>query len=372
MKDEVKKILVIIAVAMAINAAAFIADLIYFHKFVGTTPYKCDCPIFIGRAETILRGGMLYRDIPTYTPPLINYIMAIPVAINPSCYSLEIFFSFFNVLASILLFFSLKNYGKIAFYSAILYSLHPLTYISSIGVQDEPITAFFILLSVYLLMKEKRDAAAVVLSIGVWIKIFPALLFPILLLRDKNNRERIKHLAILGIISATVTIPFIILAGEDFTKFLFFYIFGYGKVIGISPWHSVYSMFNTPLLSYISLAILVIGLLIIYAWLRKKDYTPWKSSLLVFLTFFMFYRKIHGNYFLYIFILLTPFAFMSKKVAWKYGVITLLVMLSQWTSFQYEYNLYTFFPLSILTVALLAATFIDITGIDFAKVKNFE
>ncbi len=370
MRDETKKILIIIAIAVAINAVAFIADLLYFKKFVGVTPYKCDCPIFIGRAETILHGGMLYRDIPTYTPPLINYIMAIPIAINSSCYSLEIFFSFFNVISSILLFISLKSYGKLAFYSAILYSLHPLTFISSIGVQDEPITAFFILLSVYFLMKDKRDAAAIVISLGVWIKIFPALIFPILLIRDKSNRERVKHVGILGGISAAITFPFLILAGDDFTKFLTFYIFGYGKVIGISPWHSIYSMFNTPLLSYISLIILIIGMLIVYAWIKNKEYTPWKSALLIFLVFFMFYRKIHGNYFLYIFILLTPFVFMDKKIAWKYGAITFLVLLSQWTSFQHEWNLYAFFPLSILTVVLLAAIFIDVTNIDFTKLKN--
>ncbi len=368
-----RKVAVIVALSLLINFSAFFLDIIYFHRFVGITPYKSDCGIFIERAKTILEGKLLYRDVPTYTPPLINYLMAIPVAVSPTCYSLEIFFSIFNLLSSLLIFYTIKRFDeKLAFYSAILYTIHPLTYVTSIGVQDEPITVFFILLSLYFLMSRKRDAAAISIGFGIWVKIFPGLLLPILLFKDESNKERLKHIGIVSIISAAISLPFLIFAFNDFMKFLIFYTIGYGKVIGISPWHSIYYLYGSQLLKYVTLAILIIGLFLVYIWVWRKNYDSWKSALLVLLIFFIFYRKIHGNYFLYIFSLLSPFYFINQKMRWKYLLLTTLVFLSQWLSFQESVPyLYASIIVAIIVIAILSLIFLDVSSSSFdEKYKN--
>ncbi len=367
-----RKLVVIIALSLAVNFSAFLLDIVYFHKYVGSTPYKSDCGIFIERAKTIIEGKLLYRDVPTYTPPLINYLMAIPVAISPSCHSLEIFFSIFNLASSLLIYFAIKKFNeKLAFYSAILYTLHPLTYVTSIGVQDEPITVFFILLSLYFLLHDRMDAASISIGFGIWVKIFPGLLLPILLIKDKNNRERIRHLTIICVISIAISFPFLFFAFNEFIKFLIFYTIGYGKVIGISPWHSIYYLYGSPILKYITLVILIVGLSLIYAWVWKKKYEPWKSTLLVLLIFFIFYRKIHGNYFLYIFSLLSPFYFLNMKIKWKYWVLTALVFISQWLSFHDEtVYLYLSISVSLCVIILLSLLFLDVSSSRYEKYKN--
>ncbi|MCD6572955.1 MAG: glycosyltransferase family 39 protein [Thermoplasmata archaeon] len=367
-----RKLAIIVALSLLVNLTAFFLDIAYFHKYVGSTPYKSDCGIFIERAKTIIEGKLLYRDVATYTPPLINYLMALPVAISPSCYSLEIFFSIFNLASSLLIYYAIKKFNeKLAFYSAILYTLHPLTYVTSIGVQDEPITVFFILLSLYFLLYDKRNAASISIGVGIWVKIFPGLLLPILLMKDRSNGERFRHLAIISAISIAISSPFLLFAFNDFMKFLLFYTIGYGKVIGISPWHSIYYLYASPILKYITLFILIIGLLLIYTWIWKKKYGAWKCALLVFLIFFIFYRKIHGNYFLYIFSLLSPFYFINARTKWKYWVLTALVFLSQWLSFQEDVMyLYLSISVSLCVILILALLFLDVSSSHSEKYKN--
>jgi len=368
-----RRILTIVMLSILLNMTAFALDIFYFHKFVGVTPYKSDCQIFIERAKTVLEGKLLYRDVPTYTPPLINYIMALPVSISSSCYSLEIFFSIFNVLSSLLIYYAISKYSeKLAFYSAILYSIHPLTYITSIGVQDEPITVFFILLSLYFLINNRRNIAAVFIGLGIWVKIFPGLLLPILLMKDESNKERVYHVAIISVISIIVTLPFLIFAFDDFLKFFIFYTIGYGKVIGISPWHSIYYLYGSPILKYITLALLLFGLSMIYAWIWKKKYDAWMGTLLVMIIFFIFYRKIHGNYFLYIFSLLSPFYFVNKKIQWKYWLLTFFIFLSQWMSFQVEqFYVYASILVAVAVISLLSLIFLDVSSVQFpAEIQN--
>jgi uncharacterized membrane protein len=325
-----KKIFLLILITVIVHITLIIIDTYWISEttiFGEQCDIKCDLYRYAGRAETVLRGDLLYRDVHTETPPLITYLFMIPTAFASSALSFQIFLTFFNVLTILLLFFALKDIDEnLAFLSSLLYLIIPLTTDSAIFViQDEPIVAFFFLLPVVLVRWEKRTYAALIIGLGIWIKAFPLLLLPILLIKDKSHKERLLHLGIIGGISILITLPYFLLCPDDFLQFLRFYVIGKEGIEGISFWRfGIYEVFGNG--GKISLFILLGGMGAVYLWLYKAKKSIWKSCIIVILAFFVLYRKIHSNYFLYPLVLLTPFHFMDKAIRWRLWALIIMVI----------------------------------------------
>lgn len=327
-----KKIIVLIILTLCVHATLIVVDDLWISHttFLGDqSEIKVDLYRYIGRAETVLRGDLLYRDVHTETPPLINYLFVIPTAVSSTPLSFQIFLSLFNMFSILLIFYALKDVDeKLAFFSSLLYLIIPLTSDSAIFViQDEPIVAFFFLLPIVLMRFEKRNYAALVIGLGIWVKAFPILLLPILLFRDNDNKERFFHLILVGLLSLFITLPYFILCLEDFTQFLIFYSMGKAGLQGISFWRfGLYEFIGNQ--GILSLLILLGGMGGAYLWVYKAKKSLWKSCLIILLAFFIFYRKIHSNYFLYPLALLSPFHFMDKQIKWQlWGIIAVVIAL---------------------------------------------
>lgn len=354
-----KKILVIICLTILIHAVLIFIDTYAVSQttiFGEQSKIKCDLYRYASRAETVLRGDLLYRDIHTETPPLISYLFIIPTAVSSSALSFQIFLTFFNLCTILLLFYALKDTDEnLAFISSLLYLFIPLTTDTAVFViQDEPIVAFFFLLPVVLMRWEKRTYAAVIIGLGIWIKAFPLLLLPILLIKDKTQKERLLHLGIVASLCLLIVLPYMVLCPDEFLEFLRFYIVGKEGVKGISFWRfGVYEFVGDG--GRISLAILLGGMGVVYAWLYKVKKSVWKSCLIVLLAFFVLYRKIHSNYFLYPLALLAPFHFMDKKIRWRMWVMIAVVISLQPYAGSIGLDIFPFIPviLSLVLIILL-------------------
>jgi hypothetical protein len=354
-----KKILVLICLTIIIHTTLIIVDTYGVSQttiFGEQSKIKCDLYRYASRAETVLRGDLLYRDIHTETPPLISYLFIIPTAFSSSALSFQIFLSFFNLCTILLLFCALRDTDEnLAFISGLLYLFIPLTTDTAVFViQDEPIVSFFFLLPVVLMRWEKRTYAAVIIGLGIWIKAFPLLLLPILLIKDNKSKERLLHLGIVAGLSLLIILPYIVLCPDEFLEFLRFYIVGKDGVKGISFWRfGVYEFLGNG--GKISLAILIGGMGVVYAWLYKAKKSVWKSCLIVLFAFFVLYRKIHSNYFLYPLALLTPFHFMDKGVRWRMWAMLVVAISLQPYAGSIGLDILPFMPviLSLLLIVLL-------------------
>jgi len=110
----------------------------FFHAprgYYGTIDQPRFADPWIARSETILSGGLLYRDVFTTTPPLTNFLMLIPSLvpivvgnINPwATLSYMVYFSLFNLFTALLLIRMLPT-RTAGFWAAIIFLLNPLTF----------------------------------------------------------------------------------------------------------------------------------------------------------------------------------------------------------------------------------------------------
>jgi len=324
-----KSMLVTLLVISSVLLSALIfIDRVYIDNAVNTDPSTdhTDNQLYIQRARTILRGKLLYRDVDTQTPPLINYLLVPPVYFGASPLAFEIYFSIFTILTVLAIFHFLSYInGRKAFLSAIAFLLVPTTLVvPTFARQDEAIVAFFFILPLILAFENKNGYAYTFLSsIGVWIKMHSIFLIPPIFLKLKG-KEMLKHIAIILAVSAAVTVPFILAAFDQFTWYLKFYFLGKGgKLEGISLWRILDSQgYAVP--KIVLIAVMVLSFLAIYYISYKKKFGIWKTVSLTFILYFIIYPKIHYEYFLMLFALLVPYLIENKKMILMLYAISLL------------------------------------------------
>ncbi|MEE9618055.1 MAG: glycosyltransferase 87 family protein [Anaerolineae bacterium] len=174
---------------------------------------------WIARAETIVSGGLLYRDVFTTTPPLINLLLVPPALVsglfghqNPwATLSFMTYFSLFNLFAAYALLYMEKNRGE-GYRAALYFLLNPLTFGNSLlRRQDESILVFFFSLALLFLLHQQHWRASVAIGLTVLIKLSGALMIPIVFLRTRDWRYLIIPLIVFGL----VFVPFLLAAGES-------------------------------------------------------------------------------------------------------------------------------------------------------------
>jgi len=142
---------------LAIFLALFVVYLLiaYFvlepMGYYGTAEQPRFADPWIARAETIVNGGLLYRDVFTTTPPLINLLLIPPALVsglfghlNPwATLSFMTYFSLFNLFTAYALLYTTKDREE-GYRAALVFLLNPLTFGNSLlRRQDESILAFY-------------------------------------------------------------------------------------------------------------------------------------------------------------------------------------------------------------------------------------
>ena len=258
-----------------------------------------DIEVYRARSKTILEGGVLYRDVYTENPPLIQYLLVLPYAAGGSILSYQIYFSAFNILSAILIYkFPLTEDKKLEFYASLLFITNPLTAIVAIlKVTDEPVSVFFFLLPIYFLLKNRLRLASLFLAIGFLVKFFPILLLPILLKEEKKWVERLILLGITSVTIALIYLPFYLIAPDEVMHPIRRYFINQ-KVEG-SGLYTIIVHDADISLPDITKRLLFIPLVLTYGFVFKRNYDPLKSIAIIIIVFLMVYTKVHFEYYLY-------------------------------------------------------------------------
>ncbi len=279
-----------------------------------------DLSFYQERAQTILDGKWLYRDVQSEAPPLISYFFVIPQLLGGSVAAYQSYFAAFTMLTALALYYGLRRWDDLkAFKIGIIFLLSPFGVIESvIGIQDESIMVFLFLVAVILAIRGSGRLSALTVAIGIWTKVFAGLFYPILFLKTKGWRERLIHLGIISAFSIAISLPFLIVAPNEFLAFPTYYFLGGSATpaTGISIWDFL-SMggLNIPGIALLGIALagLIGGLWLV----KKRDLEIWQGTLLIIVIFLIFYSRIVVGYYLLPVALLLIWAVDDRKMLLK-------------------------------------------------------
>ncbi len=260
-----------------------------------------DVPYYQERAQTILDGKWLYRDIQSEAPPLISYFFVLPQLLGGSVAAYQSYFAAFTLLTALVLYYGLRRWdGLKAFKVAIIYLLSPFGVIESVfGVQDEAIMVFFFLLAVILAVRGSGRMSALTVAIGIWTKAFAVLFYPVLFIKTKGWRERFIQLGIVAAFSIAISLPFLIVAPNEFLAFPTYYFLGGSgtPATGISIWDFL-GMGGLQVPGSALLAITLVGLIGAIWMVKKRNLEIWQGTLLVLVVFLIFYSRVFVGYYI--------------------------------------------------------------------------
>lgn len=295
---------------------------ILFDTFVLTNMFQAmhpDVGVYRARTSTILDGGLLYTDTHTETPPLVNYLL-VPAQLlggGDHIWVYAAYFSLFGILTALLMYWVLRRYDdNLAFLVGLLFILSPFGFMEAGTAEDETIVAFTVILPALLMLIGKDRLSPIVTALGIWTKMWAILLVPIQFLRAQGWKEKARIIIVIAAISAAVAVPFLILAGDDFTWFLQYYFIGNSerKAEGFSAFRFLAEGgFGVP--APVELALVLIGLASTYLYAYKKKWGVWESITLVTVVFFVLYPKMHIGYYLIPISLLLVWAVEDAKLA---------------------------------------------------------
>lgn len=202
--------------------ALYLAIAYLFHLprgYYGTVEQPRFADPWLARTETILNGGVLYRDVFTTTPPLTNLLLIVPSVVsgwfghlNPwSTLSFMLYFSLFNLLGALVLLY-MGETREVGYKTAVFFLLNPLTFGNTVlRRQDESIIVFFIALSILFFLRQQHLRAALAIGTAMLVKLTGAVTLPIALLHSRNWR----YLVVPFLLFALVMAPFLLAAGRD-------------------------------------------------------------------------------------------------------------------------------------------------------------
>ncbi|MCG7844976.1 MAG: hypothetical protein MIO90_06050 [Methanomassiliicoccales archaeon] len=315
-----RKVALYAVIAIILYGSMIIVDQVFLVSAIDPGLTHPDLDVYRQRTQTILDGGLLYRDVPapTQTPPIINYLLVPPMLFGGAelDWVWSIYFSFFAFLLATLIYLSLRHFDEMkAFLAGGVVLLSPYTLVESGTAEDESIVAFVFMLAVVLMVLERRNTASAVIGVGIWTKMFPILLAPIHILHQRCWKDRVSSLLVIGIITAIIVLPFVILCWDDFSFFLNFYFLGEDErpTGGHSIWHLL-RMGGYVLPSFIQTAILGGALAFAYLYPYYRKLPIWQSVTVMLMAFFIFYPKIHGGYWIMLVAMLSVWAVQDRRI----------------------------------------------------------
>jgi hypothetical protein len=285
----------------------------WFTGWAGPSP---DLPVYQERAQNILDGMIPYRDFYAESPPIINYLLVLPQGLGGEGWIYAAYFSFFTFLTGAVMYLVLRRFDEhLAFVSGVLFVLSPFAYFESTwGIQDESIVVFFFILPPLLIVAKLVREASVSLGVGIMTKMLSVIMFPLIFLEKRPLKKHLEHFLLIALTIFLISLPFLIICPEEFLKFPQYYCLDVeGAVMGgMSFWHFLEAgglKISGEVSTIITAAAFLVAIYCVY----RKRIPIWQSSLILVLTFFTFYPKIHLGYFL------IPIAFLiiwSTKDFW--------------------------------------------------------
>ncbi|UCG23146.1 MAG: DUF2029 domain-containing protein [Chloroflexota bacterium] len=290
----------------------------YYHAprgYYGTVDQPRFADPWIARSETVLKGGLLYRDVFTATPPLTNLLIIppslIPILVgnvNPwATLSFMIFFSLFNLFTAYVLL--AMGSGKAAgFWAAVLFLLNPLTFGNTVlRRQDESIVVFFIALSLLFILRDRNTRASITIGLGLLIKLSAALVIPVALWHKRDLR----YLILPPLVFLLGMAPFLLLAGRDaifwdFTTRDAQHPFQFDGVGLVALWNrGAGETGQIPLVPIV--AIMIVGVGMVAAFLAWKRFGVLEDMIVLVTAVYVLSPKLHTGYFSLLVMLMAPF-----------------------------------------------------------------
>lgn len=290
----------------------------YAWTFTHATTASGDVSIFQARTQTILDGELLYKDVRTETPPLINYLMvpsqALGGADHPWIYAA--YATVFVLLLSLMMYWWFRRYDdRKAYLVGLFVLLCPFLFSRTVVGDDDSIVAFFFMLGAVSLLFERPRASAAAIVIGVWVKMWAILLLPVQFLRLKSWRERIETIAIGALVSLLVILPFLVLCYDEFVDFLSYYFLTKSNRTweGFSIAHFL-KQGGMVIPSELILGTVLVSLLAAILYSHIKRWGAWKSATFIMIVFIVVYPKMHLGYYIMPMALLLVWAIDDWKI----------------------------------------------------------
>ncbi len=307
-----------------------------------------DLSLYRARAQTIIDGGLLYRDTGTETPPIINY-MLVPAQLmggGEHNWVWGLYFSMFAGMTAIMLYLSLRRWNEIwAFQVGFATVITPFLLFESVTGEDEAIVVFMFFGAVLLMLYNYKLPAALAIGVGIWTKMFSVLLLPIEFLRWRSWKDRTMLLLIVAVVTVVAIGYFALACYEDFVFFLEFYTLGVSgrESGGVSIWHFL-RVGGYGLPKEVELALVLVSLLIAYLFCYKKRLGVWQSITLVVLVFLVVYPKMHTGYYVLPCILLSAWAVTDRRIFYRTFLAFIPIMAAAGFSVQEGNNVIFDFP----------------------------
>lgn len=317
---------------------------------------------WIDRAETIVGGGLLYRDVSTTTPPLINLLLVPPTLVsgwfdhqNPAATLVfMLYFALFNLPAAYVL-LDLTADRSSGYQAALLFLFNPLTFGNAVlRRQDEAILVAFFALTLWLAFRQRRRLAAATVGLTLLVKLSGALLVPPLWLRTRDWR----YVVLPGLVFALGFAPFLLLAGRDAVfwdigerhnqhPFQFDGIsFGalWASLSGTEPSHTLLVAWS---------ALLLLGALAALVAITVRPHDLLTDLSLLTATVLLLSPKLHCGYLALLALLLAPLA-VRQRAAWLYLLFGALALAADLANFPYRAYGAAFGLMLAASLALLA------------------
>lgn len=277
---------------------------------------RTDVMRYRDRGTTLLEGRLLYRDVRTETPPLINVLWVVPVLAGGSMAAFRAYFAIFALAAACVVATThLSRDNNLGVSAALFLLFNPLTlYTVLIEVEDEIVITLLFAVIIRFLHQKKRLRAAGGIGMGMAFKMWPILFLPGLLSGPDRWVRKIRSVLLAGGVAGVSMLLFLLPAQGDCMVFVRLYLTGEGSgsLQGISIWKYLGEL---GLETQIMLPLLAVGSGMLFLKALHKRMEAVHVSLLFLLLFLFLYPKIHVGYHLYILPFL-PFVWKHCGIRW--------------------------------------------------------
>ena len=297
---------------------------------------------FFNRGNSILIGLIPYKDFQVDAAALSPYLWS-PVILTSmfitgdftyetiteanylsfesmifSSYLFRIFFSICLIISAVILYrLEEKRQKTKAFLISLLYVLNPFfLYLVSFWGSDECIVPLLILLPIYFFEKEKNVLAIAFIILGTGLKYFPILLCPLIWIYGKNWKERIIHSFIFLLFLLTISLPFYLIAPEE-------YLLQFENPITAPVNQGLFTLIQ----AFVSInlddynlifQIAALGTILtsgLYLFLKREKWS-YQRTIVLFALFLLLYPKIQLSYFVIVIPFLYSLFFKQKRGKW--------------------------------------------------------
>jgi hypothetical protein len=334
-------------------------------NYYGTPEEPRFSDAWIERAETILDGRLLYRDVFTTTPPLMNLLLVPPTLVsrafghsNPAAtLAFMGYFALFNLLAALVL-LRMPPDREAGYHAALCFLFNPLTFGNAVlRRQDESVLVFFFGLTLLLFLHGRAWRAAGAIGVTLLVKLSGAIVMPVAFLHTRRWR----YLLLPPLIFAAAVLPFLLTAGEaavfwDPTRRDFQHPFQLGGISLGALWFRLHGdndeAFAQLLTNYHSAALIAGTLLVLLLiWLRPRR--PLEDVTLLATTILVLTPKMHCGYLSLLALLMAPLLLRHRlhMPYFLFGLMALLADFYKSPAKEYELAFNLVLGASLLLVA---------------------